>query len=385
MRGARANGFLLGLTALIGCTSLKAGDVLPADAAVTDAAVTGLGGDGACAHAEPPAPPTGPAASDVPEADYVFALRYLDVGDGPAADGSPRYRAMGYDLDHTCTGQGEASSCAAPSWLWSSVEDGPAGRDHSANYLFFEGASVSLGEQRALFGVEQDALDGKASFALHIRGYNGRPDDPQVEVDAFSVTLWPTQTQGPAANWDGHDAWRIASPWLERDEGGALRNDRPLYHDVRAYVVGGTFVAHLQALRLGFAYLPAGVMQDVIVSGRLVFADGAWSVQDGILAGRWAVDGVDGLLNFLARDAGEQPATTVCRDADIYRLLRDSFCKRVDLSSRADPAAPCDSISVVFGFAAGAASLGEPLEIPTVASPPCGLTGCDGAPAPAPL
>src|SRR5215831_6964154 len=83
-----------------------------------------------CRHALPPGrPDVSPA---VPGAlDLIFASRNTDFGDSGEAGATPKWQTFGYDLDDTCTGEGQGDSCAEPTWAMIDHPDGIDGRDNA--------------------------------------------------------------------------------------------------------------------------------------------------------------------------------------------------------------------------------------------------------------
>jgi hypothetical protein len=377
-----------GLWALAACTELRAGDILPdAGARRTSSAK--------CAHAEPPGPPAGGNAagggSAPPERDYVFASSAYDVGDTVDGDGNARYPSLGYDLDHTCSGEGQGGSCKLPAWQTSPVMDGPEGRDNSSNRAFFLARST-LVMQAALerdagnmsmavsFDSNPDAQSGRTTVMLRIRGYNGEANDAQVALDMFSGTLWPDPNGGPKPHWDVRDLWHATSPWL-RD--GSTGNDAR-FSDARAYVNDNVLVAHLDSLSVGNAFAPAGTWRKVLITGRLARAtsdagDAMLELHDVKLIGRWPIDD---LLAFVART--QDPSGTVrCTDNGLYDATRSFYCQNLDLSQvRDDGTAVCDAISIVYAIDTVPSQLGDPIAFEPRAWPECAALGCDGKPLP---
>jgi hypothetical protein len=64
-----------------------------------------------CVHALPPREPQiGPSVAE--SVDFVVAVNRYDLGEEDLDGETQRYRAMGFDLDQTCTGQTQGPSCA---------------------------------------------------------------------------------------------------------------------------------------------------------------------------------------------------------------------------------------------------------------------------------
>jgi hypothetical protein len=360
---------------LLACSPLKPGDARPH---ASDAGARRSG----CEHAEPPPPPSKVAASQADQ-ELVFAAIDSDVGDsseGP--NGAPRYKSMGYDLDHTCTGQGQGSSCAKPDWETTAVPlDSPQGRDNSANAVFYQASLFVPPDQRVFSDFKADLDSGSQTVLVRIRGYNGQANDDRVEVAVFAGTLWESVLAGgPPPIWDGHDRWRVTTPWLERSADGSLSVDSARFRDQHAYVTNNTIVAHFDAVLLGHAFIPAGTWQQGLLTARIVHQGHAVVLRDAMLAGRWPARD---LLHFLRLELLPGAATASCRDGAIYGTLVKEFCPYIDIASGKDgPSTPCDSISIFIGFDAEPAEIGDPIDVPEPAPIDCDppAIDCSGTP-----
>lgn len=322
-------------------------------------------------------------ASAQGDQELVFAANDSDVGDsieGP--NGAPRYKSMGYDLDNTCTGQGQGSSCVKPEWESTAVPlDSPQGRDNSANAVFYQASLYLAPQERAFADFKTDLDSGKQTVLVRIRGYNGRADDDQIEVAVFAGTLWENVLSGgPAPIWDGHDRWRVTTPWLIRTADGSLNLDSPRFRDTHAYVSNNTIVAHLDTVLLGIAFIPAGTWQQAVLSARIVRDGDAVTLRDGMITGRWPARD---MLRFLRLELLPGADTASCRDGVIYSAIVREFCPYVDIASGEDgPAAVCDSVSIFIGFSAAQAEIGDPIDVPDPAPIHCDppATDCSGTP-----
>jgi len=203
-----------------------------------------VGPSSSCKHATPPPPPAITNAGG--DLDIVVAPYSIALGDGNDALLHPLWKSIGYDLDHTCTGEGvEGPSCVVPSWAVQ-VADGFDGRDNAlgsfVNYL----AAASPGS-----GTEDELLrmkTGRGIQLVRIRNYNGQADDDQVEVDVYvSYGL----TDAPPPKNDGTDRWVVASDWLRAGADGQPNIDLPKYFDDKAYVTNGMMVSHFDTWVVG--------------------------------------------------------------------------------------------------------------------------------------
>jgi hypothetical protein len=377
-RVARFTFVLGGLVVLGACTKLESGNVLP------DAGMSST-----CAHAEPPARPSASGSSSASEREYVFASRSYDVGDRDDADGKPRYLALGYDLDHTCSGQGQGGSCKKPKWQNAPITDGPEGRDNAGNQVLYLATSVVGGAGGQLdaghsttttpgaFDSNLDARSGRTTVMYRLRHYNGEANDAEVTLDVLSGTLWTDLWSGPKPHWDERDVWRTTSLWLQD---GKLSNDAPRFSDPHAYVRDDVLVAHFDELMVGNAFAPAGTWRKVLVTGKLVHASDGLELHAIALTGRWPVAEI---LDFLARTLNEDTHEVVCAEKAFYNATRPVYCQSVDLNSaRDDGSGPCDAVSIVFDMDTLPAKLGDPIEVKPLPWPKCAATDCEDKPLP---
>jgi hypothetical protein len=312
-----------------------------ATVATTTASAGGAGsGAGACVSATYPDPPgSGHGGGAL---DLVAAIRSVDLGE---AEGS----LVGLDLDGKCTCDGEGSSCLAPAFAEGDACDGPGGRDNATARVFAFLAGL-FGEDSfgsAYFSERAEA--GAWSLLFRVRGYNGTPDDDQVEVDVY-----PSRG-GLDPAWNGEDRWPVQETSI--GPGGTV--DDPLYVDTKAYVSGGTLVASLPKSSL---ILGSGDNQLVLdltagfVTARVVGQGGALRLEGGTLAARWRLADVFKTLSTF-RDTSGSP---VCTDDLLYDSVKDQICGFVDIySALASPTDECDSISLGIGFEAEPAKLGD--------------------------
>ncbi len=345
----------------------------------------GNGGEGGldpCTSARFPGPP---ASSDGggDSVEFVVAFRSIDFGEElietMGSDGRP---GLGYDLDGRCTciEDNEASCVASPKDRC----DGYGGIDNSISVLFALAATFSENFRSSFHS--QNAANGEWSILVRVKDYNGLPNDNQVEVSLFTSSGMNedpclAQNNDTVPDWDGSDRWPVMTaslnPLMGAGGGGggttgsgggvsyacgdddevAKGNysfDSPKFFDGLAYVNNGVLVASLPEAGLvldgdgGAIDLTAGFL-----TGRLRQDAGAWYLDDGVLAGRWA-----------ARDAflavsGLGSGGTLCTDDSLYQTLKQAVCDAQDITSQiSGPTAPCDAVSFGMGFNAEPAQLG---------------------------
>lgn len=330
-----------------------------------------------CEHATYPDPPSGKGLGG--DIEVVGAMQLLSFGDPHAVDlDLPHHTEIGFDLDMTCTGQGEGSSCVLPDFAKDvDKTDGKAGRDNAVGALITEIQNYipQFGSQT----FNEMAEEGKVSILFRIRGYNGLPDDDQVEASLFVGAPYDSFTDGAKPQWDGTDVWPVASDSLS--DGHSV--DKPLYLDARAYVRDGTLVATLPevSIRLPNGLLPGNageIMMKLVgafIAGKLVEVDTAagkaWELQDVHLGGRWPTDD-------LVKQMAQFPAPPypfkepLCMDSAAYEIFRRMLCSHTDIfAGVGGPTSICNAISFGLYLQTRPAKLGEVVQIEPPATDRC--------------
>lgn len=363
---------------------------------------TGGGGSGvgACQHATWPAPPatSDPGSNDV---DFVVVARHLDFGEAvPAAEST-----VGYDLDNLCTCP-EPPGCVEPAWATADHCDGPGGRDNAVARLFADFAVFSSSFSSETF--TQSAEEGRGSVLIRVRDYNGQANDGQVTASLHpspGLKEDPCNGIDPLPLWDGSDRWPVTASSLKHPGGGGAGGaggagsggqggsggatggsggagggecglggydiDDAEYVDQNAYVSNWTLVASLPKAALLF---PMGDEPVAIkltagfVTGRIEHQDGLWSLQDGLLVGRWAL--ADFLGSFGSMTSDGDP---LCTDNPVYSMAKGLVCNYPDITSTiATPTTLCDSISFGMAFQGPPAQIGAVIQMvdaPVLCSP----------------
>jgi hypothetical protein len=342
----------------------------------------GSGGISTCVSVQPPTdPPTAdPGPNDV---EFVVAVRTIDFGEPLETEtGTSDWRPLGYDLDKQCTFGGIGNSCSATprNDFEDNTDDFEGGRDNALGKLIGGVARFIKG-----FGTpsyNERIANGQTSLLFRVSGYNGQPNDDQVELTVFTTDHLNALGGRSIPEWDGTDMWPIADSSLN----GGEFND-PKYRDTRAFVKNGVIVGSLQVdLRLSIGITPTVLVEQVLSFVQAFFtaevkqvdvavggdggaveggtADGGtkklWVFEKGNIAGRWKVND---LLHQL--DQYPDPLVTtfqqpLCYNSGSYETFRDMVCSFVDIhSSLLPPTAPCDALSVGIGFEAVEAKLGQ--------------------------
>lgn len=316
----------------------------------------------ACTSRRPPGPPTGAAGMGTAgaggEITFDLALRDFDFGET-----SPTNKA-GYDLDGACTAcacQGDTSSrCLLPKLTDGvATTDGTEGEDHGARALFL--AASPFLTTISSTGIKQAVDAGDFTVLLRIANYNRLPDDPQVTVSWYVGTKLPKM---PA--WDGNDAWPIREYAVKNKD-----VNQPLSVDSNAYVRDGVLVAGPKGADGTSREVPFQVSADfgvlisgVFVTGKLVPSGSSFSLEDGILAGKWSTDDVLRQMSGL-RVFGQQ----LCPGTDPYLQLATKVCSTADIALfDGTPTDPCTAISIGVAYRATPAKLGAVVDQPPPAN-----------------
>lgn len=311
----------------------------------------------ACAHTLPPPPPASVAASTGSH-DLLFAVSQYETGIASDDDaGRPLYSDIGFDLDTTCTGEGESTSCMEPPWATGDHTDGVGGIDNAFGQIWWlKGADP----------VVTKAMN--TALMIRVRGYSGEPSDDKVEVSLYvgGLELRDDGQVGPL--WDGSDRWDVL-PELLATSGDAevLSLDAPRFRDESAYVSGGVVVARFaDALWTpGWTVVPLIPVHQVVLSGSLTRVADGWQLQNAVAGMRI---GITDALTYGAQLPNATTGVPVCQVEADYMTMRNNVCPFVDVASvSSSPSAACDAISAGVLFQAKPATFGAIL---TARAPP---------------
>jgi hypothetical protein len=354
---AAAFGLALGLATITSCL-VGSFDVAPSGAGSGGrgdggSSQSGAGGDDdPCGHATYPLPPgTTTEGTD----EVVVALRRVAFGeDSPTPPG--------LDLDDTCTCccQGEGPSCLQPKTSC----DYPEGVDNAVAGLFqlFDIGLVGFGSEE----FSQNAEQGQWSVLLRVRDYNGSGDDDRVELSwLVGLGIFGGLGERLAPQWDGEDAWTVATSSFTALDGGpadpalGLEGNLPRYVDTKAYVTDHKLVASLPDTELLLGSGPNRITFHLVgafVVGELAqAADGTGlALTNALLVGQWRLgDFFDALSTYRNADG-----TPFCTDDSLYKVIKPTICGAVDMySGTATPTTPCDAFSLGMAFEASSAKL----------------------------
>lgn len=333
-------------------------------------ATTGGGSSSKCEHASWPGPPTA-ADRGGEDIEIVVAVRSVDFG----ADDLTQGPTVGFDLDDRCTCQGDGPSCKAATGAEYDGCDGPQGRDNAVAYLFSSIQVFKPDFSASTFS--EGSNNGDWSLLIHVRNYNGLPNDDQVDLAAFpspGIRSDPCNPSDGVPAWDGTDRWSIdltaidsagagggpAEPDCDGDRDPSLSS--PKFLDTGAYVTDGVVVANLPEAGL---LIPTSDGTTALgltagfISGKLEKQpDGTWLMNDGLLVGRWRID--DLLVTLSTVSSGGEP---ICTDHPLYQLVKKAVCGYPDITSvLGGPTTPCDALSFAMAFDAQSAHLGSIVE-----------------------
>ena len=327
--------------------------VAPLEASLPDTSTS----DAGCVSARPPPRPPASGNPDGGSTTVVAAISSFELGE----KSDPKLaKRSGYDLDLLCTCPG-TRACAPKSGA--GVCDLPSGVDNSGGAWLL--GLVSL--QGSEFG--SGVSTGAEGLLMRIRNYNDLPDDDDVEValfDTFGAEVFQPDAGGGPLKRDGTDRWTVDAKSLL---GGTPY--LPVAVDTRAYVRGGVVVAEIRfPFRVGDITFP--ISAGYVTASLVKLPTGYYALENGILSGR--LNASEFLTAFETLASSAPGPGYLCGSDPIYASVRDGFCRVLDLPT--DPTTdgregPCDAVSLVIGFAASPAVLGNVVQRPRPPRP-CG-------------
>jgi len=318
-------------------------------------------------------PPERPAPSDTTtRTSALFAASTLELGG----------EKDGYDLDGQCTCPGPGA-CSPRAQTAATPCDGEGGLDNVLGPETQAALSVLPLEEegRATSGTDY-IKRGRNTFFIEIKGYNGTPNDDEVQVGVFAsggLEGLPPRDAGVDAGpdsgprFDGNDTWTV-----DRDSVIGQGPFQARIEDAKAYVRDGLLVAQLD-LDLSVGLLRAKAKESIL-SAKIVKDGARLRLEDGIVAGR--LKSGDLLVAF---EKMRSPLSTsnahLCRDDLVYQEAKRRICAALDVATtRADDSkgVKCGAISLALKFAAVPAKTGTLVSVP--ADRPCGADWVDDCP-----
>lgn len=315
---------------------------------------------GGCVGERPPVRPGTDAAGDDGN-EYLIVLRDIQLDQLGGEPGQEEWRSIGFNQDQRCSEDSDNIQClpirdGSPARL-----DGNNGIDNTFGDAFFP--LLELG----VSGIDDDFIASQAQgigvVAFRITGWNGEPNDAQVEIVVTqSVFATPGQADGsppninvvgsegfvagttapvPPPEWMGNDYF-----WMRDD---TFIVDRPLVRIMNGYVSNGVITASVPdrtpILLVGTTVGATVAMTDLTAAGNLVElvngGDGAHV--DVTIAGRWAFEDMLATLETVG----------ICPGESLFNLLTQQLEALVDVYIDPDAAAPdarCDGLSVGVRF-----------------------------------
>jgi hypothetical protein len=309
------------------------------------------GGSGECDLRRPPPRPDVEDGDDGME--YVYGLREVVLDQSGEA-----WREIGYDLDGLCTTSESFATECVPPGRPRPPTDGNEGIDNTFGDRLFPLVDLTVPGLQQTARAAQD--EGKLP-ALRMRGWNGEPDDPRVDVAITNaIFVVPAAPDGTVPEFEireffAHDpdtGERLLPEWDGTDY-GFFRDetffegdpDQPLLRDDNAYVSNRTVVARLpERVEILFPAQEVGVLvrlTDATAVGTL--SEDLQTIDDVVVAGRWSV------LDLLstAENVG------VCRGTDNYRILSSQLDTIADIRSMPGSGGEgvrCDAVSMGVAF-----------------------------------
>lgn len=367
-----------------------------ADSGVHDGSTSGSSGEAAtCSHAEVPDRPPGTDDSSDAITIPTFAFDGIRLDTLPDPDAGSDVEAgispKGLDLDNTCTCEAQKDSCIRPGDAGPAC-DGPDGRDNTFGTLF---NNLVTGIQ--LFPVTfatQRIHGGRFTVLLDILGWNGKPDDPGVQVAVRQSQKIDSSDGGRGLpEFDGNDVWTVDPATISGGQ-SALGKDCQdpanafacigLTRDLNAYVAGGVLVAHP---RLGTAEDPvtitirtaAGLLtlpyRDFTVFATISGPDNGQYHLQGEMAGRISVTDLNQMFGNLQDFTSSDPTAAICQNTPLFLESKASVCSYRDLAYDGGSGS-CDAISAAAAFSAGPAIVGTVFQGDPTPSP-CGGVSFD--------
>jgi uncharacterized membrane protein YgcG len=333
------------------------------------------GGAATCDPLTWPPKPTSVLPSEQ-DLDGVFVMSTIDLGDSAAGANL----SVGFDLDHLCTPNDDTKktgqTCVIPSY-GVGVPDGPRGQDNALGVTLQDIRKNRISEfnsENYTKGLQAGTAD---NVIFHVEGYNGLPDDDQVQVEALVSAPFDTyNVANTRPEWKGDDVWPIASDSYDSKTGNAN------YVDPNAYVAGGRLVVTLSKVTLRFVVTLAShppIQLDLNLKGAVTVCDvqadesSRWkfTVKKCTLAARWLADDIVHQLSRFPEPLFKTGTTPLCTDTSSYPGFKIGVCSVIDVASDglATPTAPCDALSLGIDFDTEPGNIGKKFDIVPLPDP----------------
>ncbi len=283
---------------------------------------------------DPIKPPTRPSIADSsgPERSYILRDILLDQS-------LDRWKTLGFDLDDRCSLPPEPDVECLPPAGSSPETDGERGIDNAFGHRV---ASTLVGLDANLQDrIRKDQERGRGGILVNIKGYNGEPDDPSVDVfiaqTIYAIPHGENMKADP--HWDGRDRFYLEDSAFD----GAP--SAPLVKNDNAYVRDGWLVVRLPDRADITFNIDDGAVNFRFISASIVgriSSDGQF-LEDTVLSGRWALSDI-----ALAADQ-----LGICEGTVERKFLDNSLASIADVRGTpgtGGPTAVCDAVSASLGF-----------------------------------
>lgn len=348
-----------------------------------------------CPHARPPTLP------DVPDdgEKLTFAIAGREIGLLRQATSG---EAIGFDLDESCTCDprqpSQTPSCTLPR---EPVRDGGCDDDGGIDNALLAGLEdprIAIITNTLVGGSLQTNLEcGRQTLLLVILNYNGRRDDPSVDIATLlSGGIRDSHAGGDPVplekcgggygdggdlrmpRWDKSDLWSVREVDVNRPPGSDVvipgKTTRGWVsnwmlsvdgHDTGATVplVVGQELVTVASPRFNAKLIPVdaeGKDMPIDAAGRTATTPAAFRVEDALLSGRARATDVVSAIGRIKLGGG--PNDFLCTDpAGVFTKFRTVMCNAVDLPSLAErdkKGDRCDALSLALRFSGSPASIG---------------------------
>ena len=320
-----------------------------------------------CRHVgfpDPPAQAVGLSGGDT----YYFAVDSVDFGlTNDAGVG------VGYNLDNECTCFGtppDPQSCVPLSQTQKHCDSYGLGIDNAVAQLVNGPAKVGGYDVQ---GLAQRALaKGRNGMLVKVDQYSGEANDSSVTL-SFYVSGGPAFADGGAVGniaptFTTADLWTVDQKSLV---GGTDPKKFVSITTTNAYVTDGVLVATNLSGVLRLDTTLSLDLKSISLTGRLVKdATGAFRIDDGVWAARWATQ--DALRNLGNLGNPSSDGGKICDDPTNYATLKGLVCPSADISSTGpdNTNVACDALSMGLHYTAKPATFGAVVNIDT------GATSC---------
>jgi hypothetical protein len=304
------------------------------------------------------------------EIEIVGIQADIDLGDSePSTVEAPtHFREIGFNLDGICTTTKapKLGGCTLPA-ASDGVPDGPQGQDNAMGQVIQITRNL-LGSDKFSSDIYSGQLrKGAANSILHVTGYNGKPDDDQVQVEVLVSARFDAFDPKATPKWDGNDVWPVAEDSvIDRSV------KKPRNVDPHAYVSGGKLVASLKdtGLRLLIGLtdtydvdLTLFLHASFTVCDILPTTEGQWgfTLKNCTLAGRWTADDLIHQLWHFPDPLDLKNPKPLCTSSTSYPGFKSTICNLRDIASSgtAGPTELCDALSMGVNYNTVPARLGD--------------------------